>query len=123
MIQSKQCAKCRQAIVLVGTTYCPKCAKLKEKQYHKDRNKEWQHLYGSRWQRARKSFLSQYPLCAECLKNGITKAADVVDHQTPHKGNVELFWRVSNWQSLCKRCHDKKTAEEGAFGNKKKTIY
>jgi 5-methylcytosine-specific restriction protein A len=45
--------------------------------------------------------------------------AIVVDHIIPHKGNYKLFWDKSNWQSLCKSCHDKKTArEDGAFGNK-----
>ncbi len=119
MIQSKQCAKCRIKLIPVGETYCPECKESKEKQYYQNRNKEWQHLYGSKWQRARKSFLSQYPLCAECLRNGITKAADVVDHIKSHKGNIELFWDVSSWNSLCFRCHNKKTAKEGAFGNKK----
>jgi len=116
MIQTKPCAKCRIALVPVDDTYCKKCTKTKEKQYYNNRNKEWQHLYGSRWQRARKSFLSRNPLCAECLKNGITKAADVVDHRTPHKGDIKLFWMVSNWQGLCFKCHNTKTAKEGAFG-------
>lgn len=43
--------------------------------------------------------------------------ATVVDHNIPHKGNKVLFWDVSNWQSLCKACHDAKTArEDGGFG-------
>ncbi|MCP4703273.1 MAG: HNH endonuclease [candidate division Zixibacteria bacterium] len=119
MQQSKPCAKCRKVIIPINQTYCDICAKLKKKQYHRNRNKEWQHLYGSSWQRARKSFLSQYPLCAECLKNGITKVANVVDHRIPHKGNTNLFWNVGNWNSLCYSCHNKKTAKEGAFGNER----
>lgn len=47
----------------------------------------------------------------------IVEAASVVDHIVPHKGDQKLFWRRSNWQSLCKRCHDVKTAtEDGGFG-------
>jgi len=116
VIQTKPCSKCKITLIPVTETYCTKCTKAKEKQHYKDRNKEWQHLYGSKWQRARKSFLSKYPLCAECLKNGVTKAANVVDHIIPHKGDAIAFWQVSNWQSLCYRCHNKKTAKEGAFG-------
>jgi 5-methylcytosine-specific restriction endonuclease McrA len=30
----------------------------------------------------------------------------VVDHITPHKGNVSLFWDVNNLQALCVGCHN-----------------
>jgi len=41
----------------------------------------------------------------------------VVDHIIDHKGNMELFWDQSNWQSLCRKpCHSQKTARENGFG-------
>jgi len=36
----------------------------------------------------------------------MTTAASVVDHIVAHRGDQELFWDQSNWQSLCKPCHD-----------------
>ena len=30
----------------------------------------------------------------------------------PHHGDMTLFWDEENWQALCKRCHDAKTASE-----------
>lgn len=73
--------------------------------------------YGRKWQKARASFLNKYPLCKHCEAKGITEAATVVDHIIPHKGNQQLFWDIFNWQALCKRCHDRKTAtEDGGFG-------
>ena len=40
-------------------------------------------------------------------------AATVVDHIIPHRGDKTLFWDETNWQSLCKTCHDgAKQAEE-----------
>jgi 5-methylcytosine-specific restriction endonuclease McrA len=49
---------------------------------------------------------------------GTIRAAKVVDHIKPHKGDHDLFWDEVNWQSLCEPCHNKKTArEDGAFGN------
>jgi len=44
------------------------------------------------------------------------KVAVVVDHKIPHRGDMNLFWDRSNWQSMAKTCHDKKTAtEDGGF--------
>jgi len=62
--------------------------------------------YGSRWQKARLSWLRDNPLCADHLKRGAVVPATVVDHIVPHRGDTELFWDRDNWQSLCKRCHD-----------------
>lgn len=62
-------------------------------------------------------FLRAYPLCAECERQGRVAPATVVDHIIPHKGNYDLFWDMSNWQSLCKPCHDRKTAREGRWGD------
>jgi 5-methylcytosine-specific restriction endonuclease McrA len=28
-----------------------------------------------------------------------------VDHITPHRGDLKLFWQRSNWQALCTPCH------------------
>ncbi|WP_295219971.1 HNH endonuclease signature motif containing protein, partial [Ruminococcus sp.] len=39
-------------------------------------------------------------------------AATVVDHIIPHRGDPHLMWDESNWQALCKSCHDWKTGSE-----------
>lgn len=63
--------------------------------------------YGSRWQKARATYLRSHPLCVMCAKRNIVIAASVVDHIIPHKGDQSLFWdSENNWQSLCKPCHD-----------------
>ncbi|UVK81429.1 HNH endonuclease [Pseudomonas sichuanensis] len=71
--------------------------------------------YGYKWQQARERYLRDHPLCVYCERHGRTVAATVVDHVTPHRGDQDLFWRQSNWQALCKHCHDSvKQAEEAA---------
>ena len=65
--------------------------------------------YTRRWKKERAAFLFRYPLCAACLAAGLSVLASVVDHIRPHRGDMRLFWDVTNWQSLCKRCHDQKT--------------
>lgn len=71
--------------------------------------------YGSRWQKARATFLSrpENVLCRMCSERGLMVLATVVDHVIPHRGDQALFWDTSNWQPLCRRCHDgRKQAEE-----------
>lgn len=62
--------------------------------------------YDSTWHKARTAYIKAHPLCVMCAKAGRTRAACVVDHITPHKGNTALFWNRDNWQALCKHCHD-----------------
>ncbi|VVM59464.1 HNH endonuclease [Pseudomonas fluorescens] len=71
--------------------------------------------YGYKWQKARERYLRDHPLCVYCARQGLTAAASVVDHKAPHRGDQDLFWDASNWQPLCKPCHDSvKQAEEAA---------
>ena len=65
--------------------------------------------YTSKWRRLSKLYLKAHPLCEECKRQGKLTPATVVDHIVPHRGNEHLRWSESNWQSLCKPCHDKKT--------------
>lgn len=59
-------------------------------------------FYNRQWEKARRVFLAHHRWCAHCKQ----ARAAVVDHITPHKGNKALFWDRSNWQALCKPCHD-----------------
>lgn len=73
--------------------------------------------YTWQWEKARAAYLTEHPLCVRCAAAGVTTPATVVDHVTPHQGDTGLFWDRGNWQALCKRCHDVKTAtEDGGFG-------
>lgn len=66
---------------------------------------------GSAWMKIRARILRRdNGICQECLRNGrVTKAAQV-DHITSlHLGGDD---NDANLQSLCKDCHDVKTARE-----------
>ncbi|MDY2838059.1 MAG: HNH endonuclease [Bilifractor sp.] len=95
-------------LVPAGEKYC-----REHKVLHSEENRSAAARgYGSRWRRESKKFLQLHPLCQECLRHGIAKPATVVDHIVPHRGDLRLFWDRSNWQALCKKCHDKKTGRE-----------
>lgn len=79
--------------------------------------------YTYRWQQARLAYLQLHPLCEcdECTRTGRARAATVVDHVIPHRGDSRLFWDRSNWKAMAKPCHDAKTArEDGGLGNRVK---
>lgn len=90
---------------------------VRKKQYDKQRGSSAKRGYGRKWQNYRKTYLAKHPLCVRCKKKGRVMPATVVDHIKPHKSDYKLFWQASNHQSMCKRCHDIKTAtEDGGFG-------
>jgi 5-methylcytosine-specific restriction protein A len=64
--------------------------------------------YGSRWNKARATYLLSHPHCAMIVADGnrCTRSASVVDHIKPHRGDNALFWDKTNWQSLCGPCHN-----------------
>lgn len=67
--------------------------------------------YDRRWRKARARYLRTHPLCVHCDALGLVTPATVVDHVVPHQGQQDaLFWDETNWQPLCKPCHDTKTA-------------
>ena len=68
-------------------------------------------ITGRRWMRIRELvFRRDKQLCQHCLKAGVIKAANQVDHITPLGcgGTDDLC----NLQALCKPCHDLKTIDD-----------
>lgn len=118
---------------LTTNRYCDKHEtqhQVEEQRYSLLRNRaynprrpEYHRLYHTaQWARLRRIQLSQQPWCAECLSMGVRTVATVVDHTTPHKGSLELFYDTDRLNSLCKSHHDQKTAhEDGGFGNQRKS--
>ena len=103
-------APCCSKLAEPGSPYCKEHAGLKEP----DKRSANERGYTYRWQQQSKAFLRAHPLCAECMRKDPPQytQATVVDHIRPHRGNRALFWDQSNWQPLCKECHDLKTGRE-----------
>ena len=100
-----------------GERYCAPHQKARQQRSDDQRGNSSERGYTSAWQRARAAYLSAHPLCVKHEAKGEVVAASVVDHIIPHRGNWTVFWDSTNWQSLCKQCHDIKTAtHDGAFG-------
>lgn len=101
-----------------GGSRCDKHKVEVRKQADERRGSSTERGYGYKWQKARDGFLKKNPLCVHHLENNQVERSTVVDHIVPHKGDQTLFWDRTNWQALCKPCHDAKTArEDGGFGH------
>lgn len=66
----------------------------------------WAHLYrGARWRALRAKIIKRDGCCVVCgHERGL-----VVDHITPHRGDVDLFYDEDNLQVLCALHHRIKT--------------
>lgn len=75
--------------------------------------------YDHRWRKARLRHLAAEPLCRQCQQEGQITPATVVDHvQPPESPRDPLFWDETNWQSLCKSHHDRKTMRQSVRGRR-----
>ena len=63
--------------------------------------------HSSRWTKLARAWKVEHPLCEECKRKGIIKAAEVVDHIIPWPICEDFFDR-SNLQSLCEDCNREK---------------
>jgi len=94
-----------------GEQYCPQHKAKTEQFYNKYQRPNDKHAYGRAWKRIRDRKIKENPLCEECLKVGIIKAAEEVHHILPlaDGGTSER----SNLISLCRSCHLKAHGELG----------
>jgi len=83
---------------------CPcerKRAASRKAQFDRKRPNSSQRGYNGTWDKAKAAFLKRHPRCVMC-----GRPADTVDHITPHRGDMTIFWDKANWQSLCAQDHN-----------------
>lgn len=91
---------------MVSGGYCPahKLASAKRSAAAE----KWHRLYGlPQWKRLRAGQLAAEPFCRRCGARGTE-----VDHIIPHRGDLARFLDAGNLQTLCHRCHSRKTLAE-----------
>lgn len=107
-------------LIKAGNTYCDEHKKAdksrkaeRDKQYNKQREPKLRKFYSSsRWRKVRNRYIRKHPLCEHCEQDGRTKVAEVVDHIVPVKVEWSKRYDVDNFQSLCNRCHRRKTERD-----------
>lgn len=98
------------------------CSTHKPKKAQRRESAEWHDWYLLPiWTKdLRPAQLLREPFCRSCARLGYRVRATVVDHVQPFRGSWALFIDPANHQSLCKRCHDQKTAREENERRKKR---
>lgn len=74
------------------------------------------------WLNLRRYHLTQQPICVVCGRSGIEAGGLHVDHIVDHKGDIDIFYDKTNLQTLCSRCHGRKSIEVIRMKSFKKDI-
>ncbi|EOI42832.1 hypothetical protein UIS_00691 [Enterococcus faecium EnGen0313] len=109
-------AGCR-TLVDYNESYCDKHRPTKVStttyQQRKEQGGKYFWFYKSKpWKHASYQYRLNNPCCEKCLKAGIVRKADVVDHIIEIRDDYSKRLDEENLQSLCHACHNQKTAVE-----------
>lgn len=106
----RPCGKPGCIVLVEGDKYC---AKHKPLDPPRRESATWHWMYHTKgWKTLRAGQLLAEPFCRECAKKEYRIIATEVDHVAPHKGDPARFYDRGNLQSLCHRCHSRKTMIE-----------
>ena len=92
-----------------GHPNCPNLIKPGQRYCERHKDKDPKRFYDSAsWQKYRKYKLSINPLCEECQREGRTTLATLVHHKVPIMDGGEVLPLISELESLCLVCHNKR---------------
>lgn len=101
------------------------CQRDRQAEYDRSRLSARSRGYDTRWDKARATFLKSNPTCTFQV-NGETcgRAATIVDHVVPHRGDQKLFWNKGNWAALCVHCHSsrKQSVERRSYDAQRRSL-
>jgi 5-methylcytosine-specific restriction enzyme A len=95
--------------------YCPSHQKQAEAEYDRRRGSSSERGYDENWQRLRKMFLFENPICADPFH---THAPGFVSSEEVHHVRALRDGGTNSWgnlQALCHSCHSRVTAKENKF--------
>jgi len=89
-------------------THRPQAVASAAKQYDQggDRKADKAFYKSRAWRACRAAILAEFPLCAQCDREGRLTPAEHVHHLQERKERPELAFEASNLESLCQPCHN-----------------
>ena len=113
----KPCSYPRCPELIESGSYCEKHKKTERQRYDQARGNSRERGYTSAWDKLRKWFLTNNPLCYDCLERGEVTPGKVVHHIKPKsEGGSD---DTENLMTLCHRCHN--VRHERFNGKRQKT--
>lgn len=120
----KYCEKHRKAFETYQGQLHDKDSKVTPERHRNNQQRYYERMYGEKegkyqrfyhstaWRKTSRRWLQNNPVCVECLKHGIIKRGEIVDHIIPIRVDWSKRLDISNLQTLCKAHHNRKTAAE-----------
>ena len=91
-----------------GESFCEEHLKKENQKYNKYlRGYDSHERYDSRWIKVRKMYITNHPLCEECLKENKYTKATLVHHKLPVAVDENKKYDLENLESVCSSCHKK----------------
>jgi 5-methylcytosine-specific restriction protein A len=92
----------------------PAATKQDRAAYDARRQSDRSFYWSAAWRAVRAAVLAAKPLCEECSRHGVVRAATDVHHMVERKDDPTLALVESNLEALCHSCHSKHTRHHAA---------
>jgi 5-methylcytosine-specific restriction protein A len=104
-LPKRLCPRCRKAV----DGRCVGCGKRSQQEADGRRGTARERGYDATWERFRVGFLSEHPLCEDCLEAGKYEPATEVHHIRKVRDFPELRLDPTNCRALSHACHSVRT--------------
>jgi 5-methylcytosine-specific restriction protein A len=108
-------AGCKNVIKDPSQGYCDFHRHEVTQRYDRERTDEDErHFYvSSQWKEARNAYLDEHPFCERCLEEKRITPAVIVHHKSSVKEFPGLALEPSNFESVCRTCHNREHPDKG----------
>lgn len=82
----------------------------KKPRYESERGSSTERGYDRQWRNFRVHYLTEHPLCVDCLHNFLFIPSTEIHHITKLSTRADLKYIESNLKALCNKCHNSYTS-------------
>jgi 5-methylcytosine-specific restriction enzyme A len=94
-----------------------RCEEHAKPKVYRPQQQQGKATYDASWRKVRNAQRRREPLCRHCQLAGRTREMEEVDHVIAFRGHRYLMLAEWNLQSLCRKCHSRKSAHESKWSD------